>query len=90
MSQQAEYLRTRFHHKLTLYKGAILLRELAQTSHIGGVLRLRDSEMVQETAASQSGGSQGILQKADAKPESKQVDVELFNLYVIRKFKPGT
>lgn len=39
-----------------------MLRELSQTSHVGGGLRIQDNNM------------------------KEQVDVELFNLYAIRKY----
>lgn len=61
-----------------------MLRELSQTSHVG--LRPRDKNMVESTAESQSGGAQDVLKEINTKLQLKQVDVELFNHYAIRKF----
>lgn len=75
---------TGLHHGLTSCVGAIILRELSQTSHVG--LRPRDKNMVESTAESQSGGAQDVLKGIDTNLQLKQVDAELFNHYAIRKF----
>lgn len=56
-----------------------MLRELSQTSHVGEGLKPHDNDMVERTAADRS---QQVLKNIDKK---EQVDVELFNLYAIRK-----
>lgn len=77
----------RLYHRLTYYAGAIILRELSQTSHVGGGLRPRDKGIVERTASK----SQKVLKKTNGY-RKEQVDVELFNLYAIRKCsqKPWT
>lgn len=73
------------YHRLISCIGAIILRELVQTSHAGGGLKPGGKKMIERTAASQSGGAQEVLE-IDAKVQLNQVDVELFGLYAIRKF----
>lgn len=70
-------------NRLTSYTGATILHELSQTSYVG--LRSRDKNTVRRAAASQLGGSQEALKEIDTELQLEQVDVELFNLYAIRK-----
>lgn len=56
-----------------------MLRELSQTSHVGGGLRPHDNNIVERTVADRS---QQVLKNIDGK---EKVDVELFNLYAMRK-----
>lgn len=70
----------RLYNRLTYFAGAILLRELSQTSHVGGGLSPREKNIGKRTASK----LQKVLKKTNS-DRKEQVDVELFNLYAIRK-----
>ncbi|RPB08586.1 hypothetical protein P167DRAFT_608609 [Morchella conica CCBAS932] len=64
-------------------KSTILLRELAQTSHVGEGLMPREEMTIEGIAAVQTGNAQGILQKTgEVNADLEQVNVDSFTLYV--------
>lgn len=68
-----------------------MLRELAQTSHVGEGLMPREEMTIEGIAAVQTGNAQGILQKTgEVNADLEQVNVDSFTLYVARKFWPQT
>lgn len=73
---------------LTPCKGSILLRELAQTPHVGEGLRPR-GHSPKTTAMIRVDDAQRIIRGTPRRREFGPVDVESFTIYVTRKFEPA-